>query len=447
MKYAKEKILIHPFYKSVTMLRNFARLGVALLALAHLPAHAQMTVEVVRSSGAGTPQTPIAVTAFPGEAALPVGLAQVVRADLERSGLFKLVDTAAVSPVPTDASQVSFPEWKGRGASYLAIGSVTPGSDGRLTARIRLMDIDRQTEKGAFAFSLTPSLARVTAHKIADEIYQRITGDKGFFNTKIAYVKKAGPRYDLIVADYDGQNEQSALTSREPIISPEWSPDGYRLSYVSFESRKPQVWVHEIYTSKRTLVGNFKGSNSAPAWSPDGRTLAVTLTLTGMSQLYAIPATGGEPRRLTSSAGIDTEPTYSPDGASIYFTSDRGGGPQIYRIPAGGGEARRVTFKGSYNVSAKISPDGKTLAYISREGGLFRVNTMDLTTPGVEQTLTDTDKDESPSFAPNGKMLLYATEIGGRGVLAMVSSDGSIKQRLSVGAADIREPAWGPFGK
>ena len=433
-----------PLFNNSTMRRHLARLCLALLAFVHLAAHAQMTVTI---EGAGRSLIPIAITAFPGEAALPVGMAQVVRGDLERSGLFKIVDASAVSPVPTEAAQVSFPDWKGRGASWLAIGSVTPAADGRLTARIRLMSIDGQSEKGAFAFTLAPALARVTAHKIADEIYERITGDKGFFNTKIAYVKKSGPRYDLIVADYDGQNEQSALTSREPIISPEWSPDGSKLAYVSFENRKPQVWVHEIYTSRRTLVSNSKGSNSAPAWSPDGRTLAVTLTLSGLSQLYTMPASGGEPRRLTSSSGIDTEPVYSPDGAFIYFTSDRGGGPQIYRVPAGGGDAKRVTFGGSYNVSPKLSPDGKTLIYVSRAGGVFNINKLDLATGGQEQKLTDTDKDESPSFAPNGKMILYATNIGGRGVLAMVSADGQIKQRLTVSASDIREPAWGPMGK
>lgn len=427
------------------MLRNLLKLCLIVLAAAACTAQAQMTVEV---RGAGRSLIPIAVTNFPGEAALPTALAQVVRTDLERSGLFKIIDTSTVSPVPTEATQVNFADWKNRTASFLAMGSVVPAPDGRLTARVRLMDIDGGGDKGGFAFTLTPNLARVTAHKIADEIYQRITGDKGFFNTKIAYVKKSGPRYDLIVADYDGQNEQSALTSREPIISPEWSPDGTKLAYVSFENRKPQVWVHEIYTSKRTLVSNSKGSNSAPAWSPDSGTLAVTLTLSGLSQLYLIPSGGGQPRRLTSSAGIDTEPTYSPDGAYIYFTSDRGGGPQIYRVPAGGGEARRVTFSGTYNVSPKVSPDGKSLAYVSREGGVFRIATLDLTAgSGSEQKLTDTDKDESPSFAPNSKMILYATNIGGRGVLAMVSSDGQVKQRLSVGAADIREPAWGPQGK
>jgi TolB protein len=408
-----------------------------------VPAAAQMTIDV---SGAGARQYPIAITNFPGEAALPESLTQIVRADLERSGLFRVIDTAGISPVPTELAQVRFAEWAAKSADYLAIGVVVPATDGRLTVRVRLVDVVKQAELASFAFTMAPALTRVTAHRTADEIYAKITGEKGFFNTKIAYVKKAGTRFDLIVADYDGQNEQSALTSREPIISPEWSPDGSRLVYVSFENRKPQIWVHEIYTSKRTLVGNFRGSNSAPAWSPDGRELAVVLTLSGASQIYTLPATGGEPRRLTTSPGIDTEPVYSPDGGTIYFTSDRGGGPQIYRMPAGGGEARRVTFKGAYNVSPKVSPDGKTLAYVTRNGGLFQIAILDLAT-GQERTLTDTVKDESPSFAPNGKLILYATEIGGKGVLAAVSTDGRVKQRLSVSAADAREPAWGPFTK
>ncbi|HEY4372387.1 MAG TPA: Tol-Pal system beta propeller repeat protein TolB [Burkholderiales bacterium] len=426
------------------MMRNLIKFFAATLALVHFAAHAQMTVVPV-VGGNGT--IPIAVTNFPGESALPAGLTQVIRNDLDHSGAFKIVDASAVSPVPTEVGQVNFNDWKGR-APWLAIGSVAPAAGGRLTARVHLVNTADGSEKGAFAFTLAPNLSRVTAHKIADEIYERITGIKGFFNTKIAYVKKSGSRYDLIVADYDGQNEQSALTSREPIISPEWSPDGSKLAYVSFEQRKPQVWVHEIYTSRRTLVSNSKGSNSAPAWSPDGRTLAVTLTLSGQSQLYTIPAAGGEPRRLTSSGGIDTEPVYSPDGASIYFTSDRGGGPQIYRISSSGGEVKRVTFNGSYNVSPKVSPDGKYLVYVARESGLFKVRLLNLSSGLLEPLSTDTDKDESPSFAPNSKMILYATSVGGRGELAMISApDGQIKQRLTVGGADIREPAWGPQGK
>ncbi len=421
------------------LLRGLTALCLPVLALS---ASAQTTIEII---GGGAQQYPIAITNFPGEAALPQGIAQIVRDDLNRSGLFKLVDASNL-PVPAEPSQVRFPDWKGRSADFLAFGRILPASDGRLITRVHLVDVAKQVELGSFSYTLNAAQARATAHRIADDIYEKVTGEKGFFNTKIAYVKKAGTRFDLIVADSDGQNEQSALTSREPIISPRWSPDGARLAYVSFENRKPQIWVHEIYTSKRTLVGNFRGSNSAPAWSPDGSTLAIALTLSGGTQIYAIPATGGESRRLTTSGGIDTEPWYAPDG-SIYFTSDRGGSPQIYRMSGAGGEARRVTFKGTYNVSPRVSPDGKTLAYITRNNGLFRVSTLDLANPGQEQILTDTDKDESPTFAPNGRMLLYATEVGGRGVLAAVSKDGQVKQRISVSAADAREPAWGPFNK
>ena len=424
----------------LTRLAALVALGTVFFATA---ASAQMTIEV---SGAGARQYPLAITAFPGEAALPESLTQIVRSDLERSGLFRIVDAGGVSPVPTEASQVKFADWTSRKADFLAIGVVVPATEGRLTVRVRLIDVVKQAELGSFAFTLAPAMTRVTAHRVADQIYEKITGEKGFFDTRIAYVKKSGARFDLIVADSDGKNEQSALTSREPIISPEWSPDGARLAYVSFENRKPHSWVHEIYTSRRTLVGNFKGSNSAPAWAPNGRELAVVLTLSSVSQLYLIPAAGGEPHRLATSNSIDTEPTYSPDGSTIYVTSDRGGGPQMYRSAAGGGDARRVTFKGAYNVSPKVSPDGKTLAYVTRNNGQFQIATLDLVS-GQEQTLTDTVKDESPSFAPNGRMILYATEIGGKGVLAAVSADGRIKQRLSVSAADAREPAWGPFTK
>ncbi|MEZ0306679.1 MAG: Tol-Pal system beta propeller repeat protein TolB, partial [Ramlibacter sp.] len=288
---------------------------------------------------------------------------------------------------------------------------------------------------------------RLAAHRIADFIYEKLTGEKGIFSTRIAYVTKAGTRYNLWVADADGENSQSALASAEPIISPAWSANGAQLAYVSFESRKPVVYVHDVASGKRRLIANFRGSNSAPAWSPDGRTLAVTLSRDGGSQLYTIDANGGEPRRLTQSAGIDTEPLYSPDGRSIYFVSDRGGAPQVYRMASNGsGAPERVTFTGSYNISPALSPDGRWLAYVSRVNGLFKLQVMELGSQTVT-SITDTTADESPSFAPNGRLIVYATRQGGREALMTTTLDGKIKARLAGQGGDIREPDWGPFQK
>jgi TolB protein len=252
----------------------------------------------------------------------------------------------------------------------------------------------------------TPALQlRATAHRISDYVYEKLTGEPGVFSTRIAYVVKSTGRYELKIADADGSNDQAALASREPIISPAWSPDGAKLAYVSFEAKKPVVYVHDLASGRRHVAANFKGSNSAPAWSPDGKRLAVVLTKDGSSQLYVVNVDGSGVTRIASSAGIDTEPRWSADGQYIYFTSDRGGSPQIYRIAASGGNAERISFEGSYNVTPRPSPDGKSLAFITRNGGRFQLALMDLATKQV-QILTDSTKDESPSFAPNGRMIL-----------------------------------------
>ena len=414
--------------------------GLALV-FAAFSASAQLSIEI---TGAGAQRTPIAIAPFAGEGALAASLSGIVRADLERSGLFRALEVPQLAPQPTEASSVNYAEWRSRLADALVLGSVAARPDGRFEVRFRLFDVVKQVPLGGVAYTLRREQARATAHRIADYVYEKLTGEKGVFSTRIAYVVKRGKRFELQIADADGAGEETALASFEPIISPVWSPDGRRLAYVSFENKKPVVYVHSLLDGKRHVAANFKGSNSAPAWSPDGSKLVVVLSREGGSQLFLINPDGSGLRRLASSPGIDTEPVFSPDGQTIYFTSDRGGSPQIYRMPAGGGEAQRVTFEGSYNVSPRISPDGRSLAYIARNGGKFQAALLDLATRQV-QILTDSDRDESPSFAPSGRMILLATVNGGRGVLSAVSSDGRVKQRLSVTAGDVREPAWGPF--
>ena len=411
-------------------------------ALAALPARAQLSIEI---TGAGAQRVPVAVVPFAGEGVLgQTTITQIVRADLERSGRFRTLELPLLDPLPTEATAVNYADWRARLADALLVGSVGLRPDGRYEARFRLYDVVKQAPLGAIAYTLAKNQVRATAHRIADFVYEKLTGERGVFSTRIAYVVKRGTRYELQIADADGAEAETALASFEPIISPTWSPDGKRLAYVSFEAKKPVVYVHSLVDGKRQVAANFKGSNSAPAWSPDGKTLAVSLSRDGGSQLFLINPDGSNVRRLMTSQAIDTEPRYSPDGRWIYFTSDRGGSPQIYRMPAGGGEPQRITFDGSYNVSPRISPDGRTLAYITRNDGKFQVALLDLENKQV-QVLTDSDRDESPSFAPNGRMILLATVIGGRGVLSAVSSDGRVKQRLTVTAGDVREPAWGPF--
>src|SRR5262245_483419 len=410
--------------------------------LAATAARAQLQIEI---TGATAQRTPVAIVPFAGEGALGTnGVTGIVRADLERSGLFRALELPPINPVPTDATNVNYSEWRSRLADAIVVGSVSSRPDGRFEVRFRLHDVVKQANLGGIAYTMTKEQYRATAHRIADFVYEKLTGDKGVFSTRIAYVVKRGNRYELQIADADGAGEETALASFEPIISPAWSPDGRRLAYVSFENKKPVVYVHSLLDGKRNVAANFRGSNSAPAWAPDGKTLAVALSRDGGSQLFIVNADGSGLQRLTNSSGIDTEPAFSPDGSTIFFTSDRGGSPQIYRMSARGGDAQRVTFDGTYNVSPRISRDGKNLAYITRNGGKFQVALLDLASRQV-LTLTDSDKDESPSFAPNGRMILLATVTGGRGVLSAVSADGRVKQRLSVAAGDVREPAWGPF--
>jgi TolB protein len=434
--------MIRPLFRRVRFLLLLAGTLAVALGLAS-GARAQLTIEII---GGGGTTIPIGIVPFAGEGNYPYPLTEIVGADLARSGLFKLVDPSGINPRPARAEDVRFGDWTARGADAVVVGSVTPRSDGRVEVRFFLVDAVKQAQLAGVSYVVAPAQFRTTAHQIADVIYEKLTGDVGVFSTRIAYITKQGPRFELLVAEADGYNPQTVVASNEPLLSPQWSPDGTRIAYVSLESKKPIVYVQSLTTGRRQLIANFRGSNSAPAWAPDGSRLAVTLSREGGSQLFLINADGTGAQRLMSSPGIDTEANFSPDGKSILFTSDRGGTPQIYRLTLGSGAVERMTFDGSYNVSPRHLPDGRGFVFVRRDGGRFNVAIEDFATRQV-QVLTQGTLDESPSVAPNGKLILYASESGGRGILAAVSSDGRVKQRLTASASDVREPAWGPLLK
>ena len=402
--------------------------------------HAQIKVEI---AGVGSNQIPVAVAAFADEGIAPADVSDIIRADLERSGIFKVIDAGQTI---SDSASVDLAAFKASGADALVVGSVSRSPDGRFQVRYKLHDTVKGAQISQLGGEVQPKYIRLQAHRIADDVYEKLTGVRGVFSTRIAYVKenRAGRSYTLAVADADGENEVVAAQGREPIISPAWSPDGTKVAYVSMEDRKPVVYLQDLMTGRRNVISNLKGNNSAPSWSPDGRTLAVALSKDGNTEVYTVNSDGTGHRRLTNSPSIDTEPQFSSDGQTIYFTSDRSGGPQVYKMSVSGGTPTRVTFNGNYNISPRVSADGKTLAWISQRNGGFSLYAMDLAS-GQELRLADGATE--PSFSPNGKYIMYATKGGGRVSLAVVSVDGRVKQRLTTNAGNIREPSWGPFMK
>ncbi|MBQ1761969.1 MAG: Tol-Pal system protein TolB [Aquincola sp.] len=421
------------------MTRRRTLLG-ALGASFSLPTLAQFRVEI---SGVGGTQLPVAIAGFRDEDRSGQSISAIVRADLERSGRFRNIDAPGALD---ETSAPAIADWRGRGADALLVGSVTRLADGRFDVRYKLWDTVKGTDLGGQSLPVVAGDLRLAAHRIADAVYEKLTGERGVFSTRIAYVTRSANRYSLRVTDADGEGGQVALASPEPIISPAWSPDGRELAYVSFETRKAVVWVQDVSSGQRRQIANFRGSNSAPAWSPDGSQLAVTLSRDGGSQLFLMGRDGGNLRRITNTMAIDTEPAFSPDGRTLYFVSDRGGSPQVYKMPVGGGGAERVSFTGNYNISPAISPDGRSMAWVTRQGGSFRLVVADAA-GGNAQTITDTTADESPSFAPNGRLIIFATRAGGRDVLMTTTLDGKIKARLLSSGMDVREPVWGPFGR
>lgn len=421
------------------MLKRIVAVLSGLLMLAGASAaRAALNIEII---GAGENQIPVAIVPFGGDAKLGALINEVVSGDLQRTGLFRLVDPTGKSP--HQPAEVNYADWQVRGAEALAIGTVNAQPNGRIEARFRLLDVVKQGELVGQAVSANGDQARAIGHRIADLIYEKLTGIKGVFSTRIAYVNRQGRRFSLIVADSDGYNEQVVLSHNEPIMSPSWSPDGSHLAYVSFETGHASVFVQSLYTNQRKLVADFRGSNSAPAWSPDGQQLAVVLTREGSSQIYLMRPDGSNLQRLSHSGGIDTEPNFSPDGQWLLFTSDRGGSPQTYRMPVQGGQAQRLTFAGGNSFSPRYSPDGKSFVFTRLEGGRFYICVQDFQT-GQMETLTAGGWEKKPSFAPNGKIILFASEARGRGILATVSSDGRVQQHMFTQSGDAREPVWGP---
>jgi TolB protein len=434
--------MLHLMKRIVLKSRPLIVVLTAVLISVSAPALAQMNIEI---TGVGQSLYPIAVLRFKDEQKLPVNITEIIRQDLARSGYFK--NTENGNATESDEGIPNYKSWAARGADALAVGSVVQSSGSQFEIRYKLFDIRKSESLGGLKLDASADNLRAVAHKIADDIIFKLLGERGVFSTRLSYVIKDGKRYRLVISDADGQNIRNAMNSSEPIISPSWSPDGKKVAYVSFEDRKPVIYVHELATGRRIALSNQKGNNSAPAWSPDGRKLAISLSKDGNTQIYGINADGTGLQRLTRGNTIDTEPQYSNDGRYIYFTSDRGGNPQIYRMSAEGEQAegvRRVTYKQDFVTSPRISPDGKFLAYIANIGGAYRLYILNLAT-GDAQALTDGTSDESPSFAANGRYVLYSTKVNGKRVLAAVSVDGNAKQVLSIPGSDVRQPSWGPF--
>lgn len=413
--------------------------GLIFLLCLAFPASAILDIEV---TGAGEHQTPVSIAPFAGESSLDQPITEIVSTDLKRTGLFKLIDASGKKT--SDIKEVDYSEWTK--VEALAIGSIVKLPNDYLEVRFHLLDTVKKTELFGQAVSAKGSNIRAIAHRISDLIYQKLTESPGVFSTRIAYVNRQGKYNRLVVADSDGYGEQTLLASNQPIMSPAWSPDGESLAYVSFEQGRALVYAQSLASRQRILLASFPGSNSAPTWSPDGKQLAIVLTRDGNSQVYLVRADGTDLRRISSSDTIDTEPNFSPDGRTIIFTSDRGGSAQIYQMSANGGNVERLTFDGSNNFSPRYSPDGKSFVFTHFNEGIFHIAVQDFETRQV-QILTPGGWEKKPSFAPNGKLVLFATEVRGRGILATVSSDGRVKEKMTPQQGDIREPTWGPFVK
>jgi len=412
--------------------------------------HAALRVEITRGAEGALPIAIIPFQQVTAAGAADVNVSDIVTADLLRSGRFSPIEQDKLIARPRSLEDVNYKLWRIASIDHLVIGEVRQIKNKQYEISFRLLDVFKGVQVLGYQFVATDSTLRSVSHHISDLIYEKITGQKGAFDTKIAYIttlRKQGmqPTYKLQVADTDGYNPQSVLSSVQPIMSPSWSPDGSKLAYVSFEKRKSEIYVQNLYTQQRVKVASFNGINGAPVWSPDGSRLALTLSKNGNPDIFVLDIASKKLTQVTRHWGIDTEPSWMPDGNELVFTSSRTGKPQIYRVALNGAnEAKRITFSGKYNASPEVSSDGRTLVFVQGEGNIFKIATQDLQT-GFTQILTDGPLDESPSFAPNGGMILYASTDKYQGVLSAISTDGRFKQKLVLTEGDVREPTWGPF--
>ncbi len=411
---------------------------------------AELVVEITKGQADAIP---IAIVPFSSaEAAVAsFDVAKLVSDDLARSGRFKATDRKDMIEQPHTGAAISFDDWRRLSNDYIVVGQVQPLAAERFNISFELYNVLTRQRLLGYQISANKPGLRLASHQVADMIFEKILGVRGAFATRIAYISVLGTvphrSYRLVVADADGENPHVVMQSNEPLMSPSWSPDGQSLAYVSFEGRLPSVYVQLLKNGERQRVSGRAGVNQAPAWSPDGKKLALTLsTRDGNLDVYVMDIATQALSRITDDPGIDTEPQWSKDGQSLYFTSDRAGGPQIYRIGIQSGDKpRRLTFQGSYNARARVSPDESQMAFVTQEDGGYRIATQDLRGRGDVQVLTKGHFDVSPSYAPNGAEIIYATRDRGRGVLALVSADGRVQERLVSSEGELQEPAWSPF--
>lgn len=427
------------------MMYSSARWLLILLLATASVGHAALTLEITQRLNDATP---IAIVPFGGiDGGENTG--SIIRSDLDRSGTFSSLDPALLPGRPTSGAEMLPAVWQNVASDLVVVGSVSKLADGRFSFRYELLKKGGLERVIGESFVVDNSRWRDGAHYISDKIFKQVTGEPGIFSTKILYVNQyrrdARTRYKLELSDIDGARQITLLDSVEPILSPTWSPNARQVAYVSFESRKPAIYVQNLVTRQRTKLTEFVGLNGAPAWSPDGRQMAMTLSRDGNPELYLMDIESKALTRLTNNPAIDTEPRWTSDGKSLIFTSDRSGGPQIYRLNIASGETKRLTFSGNFNARADISPDNRHLAMVHQNGpSSYAIAVQDLSN-GIFGILTDTPLDESPSFSPNSRMVVYATRKGRMGVLGIMSLDGRFKLRLPAVDGEVREPVWSPY--